>query len=281
MGNTTRWLSNITHAHVFEGFCIYLLLNSLHFCVRLLAPPCPRSLWKTTNPPKRIRTGRRWCWTARKFRSTYWTRPVRRTTPPFVITISGAAKVSSAFFPSRMTTASRPRRNSGEYFAIRPKLIHYFIIFWKFRNFSKNREQILRVKNDENISFLLVGNKCDLGERRKVSLEEAQNRAQQWGVPYIETSAKTREHVDKVFLFLFFFPEWPSDLRKKNSINKWSIRLANPFLSRDYKRSFCCLTLAQVFFDLMRDIRSRKMDETKTNPGKPKPARKKLKCAIL
>jgi Ras-related protein Ral-A len=127
----------------------------------------------------------------------------------------------------------------------------------------------------------LVGNKCDLGERRKVSLEEAQNRAQQWGVPYIETSAKTREHVDKVFLFLFFFPEWPSDLRKKNSINKWSIRLANPFLSRDYKRSFCCLTLAQVFFDLMRDIRSRKMDETKTNPGKPKPARKKLKCAIL
>ena len=58
------------------------------------------------------------------------------------------------------------------------------------------------MKNDENISFLLVGNKCDLGERRKVSLEEAQNRAQQWGVPYIETSAKTREHVDKVFVFL-------------------------------------------------------------------------------
>jgi len=95
------------------------------------------------------------------------------------------------------------------------------------------RDQILRVKNDENISFLLVGNKCDLGERRKVSLEEAQNRAQQWGVPYIETSAKTREHVDK------------------------------------------------VFYDLMRDIRSRKIHETKANPGKPKPARKKLKCSIL
>ncbi|XP_057373450.1 ras-related protein Ral-a-like isoform X1 [Daphnia carinata] len=102
-----------------------------------------------------------------------------------------------------------------------------------FQATQEFREQILRVKNDENISFLLVGNKCDLGERRKVSLEEAQNRAQQWGVPYIETSAKTREHVDK------------------------------------------------VFFDLMRDIRSRKNDETKTNPGKPKPARKKLKCAIL
>ena len=74
--------------------------------------------------------------------------------------------------------------------------------------FSNWREQILRVKNDENISFLLVGNKCDLGERRKVSLEEAQNRAQQWGVPYIETSAKTREHVDKVFVFFARVLDW-------------------------------------------------------------------------
>ena len=72
------------------------------------------------------------------------------------------------------------------------------------------------MKNDENISFLLVGNKCDLGERRKVSLEEAQNRAQQWGVPYIETSAKTREHVDKVnmisLLLIYFQISYSSDL---------------------------------------------------------------------
>ncbi len=102
-------------------------------------------------------------------------------------------------------------------FAIRPRLIYYFIEFWKCWNFSKNREQILRVKNDENISFLLVGNKCDLGERRKVSLEEAQNRAQQWGVPYIETSAKTREHVDKVY---FVFPSSRTALRPKKKKKK-------------------------------------------------------------
>jgi tRNA U34 5-carboxymethylaminomethyl modifying GTPase MnmE/TrmE len=116
------------------------------------------------------------------------------------------AKVSSAFFQSPMTTAFRPRRNSGEYFSIFFFWVQGFLeisIFLKFVIYliTKNREQILRVKNDENISFLLVGNKCDLGERRKVSLEEAQNRAQQWGVPYIETSAKTREHVDKVKIF--------------------------------------------------------------------------------
>lgn len=56
----------------------------------------------------------------------------------------------------------------------------------------------MRVKNDEHIPFLLVGNKSDLDDKRKVSYQEAAERAKQWGVTYVETSAKTREHVDKV-----------------------------------------------------------------------------------
>ncbi len=60
------------------------------------------------------------------------------------------------------------------------------------------REQILRVKNDENIPFLLVGNKADLEDRRQVTTDDAQARAEQWNVPYVETSAKTRANVDKV-----------------------------------------------------------------------------------
>ncbi|XP_022306501.1 ras-related protein Ral-A-like isoform X2 [Crassostrea virginica] len=61
------------------------------------------------------------------------------------------------------------------------------------------REQILRVKNDDTIPFLLVGNKADLEDKRYVSVDEAQERAKQWNVPYVETSAKTRANVDKVF----------------------------------------------------------------------------------
>ncbi|CAL1536354.1 unnamed protein product [Lymnaea stagnalis] len=61
------------------------------------------------------------------------------------------------------------------------------------------REQILRVKNDENIPFLLVGNMVDLADQRQVSVEEATRRAQEWKVNYVETSAKTRANVDKVF----------------------------------------------------------------------------------
>ena len=60
------------------------------------------------------------------------------------------------------------------------------------------REQILRVKDDETIPLLLVGNKCDLEERRRVAHSEASARASQWSVPYVETSAKTRQNVDKV-----------------------------------------------------------------------------------
>jgi Ras-related protein Ral-A len=45
---------------------------------------------------------------------------------------------------------------------------------------------------------MLVGNKMDLEDKRQVSVDEAQSRAQQWTVPYVETSAKTRANVDKV-----------------------------------------------------------------------------------
>lgn len=86
------------------------------------------------------------------------------------------------------------RWNSGKLYS-RIQLSHFLIV----SNFpNSHREQILRVKNDESIPFLLVGNKCDLNDKRKVPLAECQGRAQQWGVPYVETSAKTRENVDKV-----------------------------------------------------------------------------------
>lgn len=64
------------------------------------------------------------------------------------------------------------------------------------------REQVLRVKNDENIPFLLVGNKADLEDRRVVSEETAREQAEQWRVRYVETSAKTRQNVNEVFLDL-------------------------------------------------------------------------------
>lgn len=70
-----------------------------------------------------------------------------------------------------------------------------------FENTNDFREQILRVKGvtEESIPFLLVANKIDLIDKRQVSQEEGKQRAGEWKVPYIETSAKTKENVDKAF----------------------------------------------------------------------------------
>ena len=65
------------------------------------------------------------------------------------------------------------------------------------------RDQILRVKGadsaTDNVPFILVGNKSDISNRRQVPYEEAQALARQWRVDYVETSAKTRDNVDKIY----------------------------------------------------------------------------------
>uniref|UniRef100_A0A8C9X8Z0 RAS like proto-onco B n=1 Tax=Sander lucioperca TaxID=283035 RepID=A0A8C9X8Z0_SANLU len=100
------------------------------------------------------------------------------------------------------------------------------------------REQILRVKAEEDkIPLLVVGNKSDLEERRQVSVDEARGKAEEWGVQYVETSAKTRANVDK------------------------------------------------VFFDLMREVRGKKMSENKDKNGKGKNKKNKKsfkeRCCLL
>eukprot|EP00794_Sanderia_malayensis_P003164 gene3164-3633_t len=71
-----------------------------------------------------------------------------------------------------------------------------------FSSTTELREQILRVKTEENIPFILIGNKVDLEEKRQVTTAEGEARAKEWNVPYIETSAKTKVNVDKAFFDL-------------------------------------------------------------------------------
>lgn len=54
------------------------------------------------------------------------------------------------------------------------------------------REQIKRVKDSDDVPMVLVGNKCDLAART-VESRQAQELARSYGIPYIETSAKTRQ----------------------------------------------------------------------------------------
>jgi len=102
-----------------------------------------------------------------------------------------------------------------------------------FQATQEFREQILRVKGDNNIPFILVGNKADLVGSRQVQQGTANGKAAEWNVPYVETSAKTRENVDK------------------------------------------------VFYDLMREIRSRKVSDDSQGQAGAKKTGKKRKCCIL
>lgn len=49
--------------------------------------------------------------------------------------------------------------------------------------------------------MVLVGNKCDL-PTRNVDMNQAKEQAKHYGIPFIETSAKTRMGVDDAFYTL-------------------------------------------------------------------------------
>ena len=60
-------------------------------------------------------------------------------------------------------------------------------------------QEIYRVRDDNSVPIVLVGNKCDLEDERQVSTEEGKDLADKYGIPFLETSAKTNHNVDKMF----------------------------------------------------------------------------------
>ena len=54
----------------------------------------------------------------------------------------------------------------------------------------------------DNISRILVGNKCDLESQRAVSFEEGQELADHYNVRFLETSAKDSKNVEQAFTLM-------------------------------------------------------------------------------
>jgi GTPase SAR1 family protein len=59
--------------------------------------------------------------------------------------------------------------------------------------------EIERFAND-NVCKVLVGNKCDLEDKRKITKEEGEELAKSYNIPYIETSAKSNICVEDSFI---------------------------------------------------------------------------------
>ena len=61
-----------------------------------------------------------------------------------------------------------------------------------FAELSALRDEIIRVKDDEHVPIVIVGNKADLEDNREVPKPKAFALSQLWKVPYYETSAKRK-----------------------------------------------------------------------------------------
>jgi len=68
-----------------------------------------------------------------------------------------------------------------------------------FEEVRKLHDHILRVKDLDQVPFVLVGNKCDLEKDREVTKEQGQALANEIGCSFMECSAKTRVNVNEAF----------------------------------------------------------------------------------
>ncbi|KAK4189292.1 ras family-domain-containing protein [Podospora australis] len=68
-----------------------------------------------------------------------------------------------------------------------------------FEEIRTFQQQILRVKDKDIFPMVVVGNKVDLANERKVSQEEGEALAREFRCKFLETSAKTNTNVEQAF----------------------------------------------------------------------------------
>lgn len=93
-----------------------------------------------------------------------------------------------------------------------------------FNDLQDLREQILRVKDTDDVPMVLVGNKCDLEEERVVGKDQGLNLASQFNnCSFMETSAKAKIGVNDIFFDLVRqinrrTPDNPQKKKKKRCV---------------------------------------------------------------
>lgn len=72
------------------------------------------------------------------------------------------------------------------------------------RSFSNIRHWMRNIDQhaSEGVNRILIGNKCDMNEKRVVSKEQGAQLAQEFGVKFLETSAKANINVEEAFFAL-------------------------------------------------------------------------------
>ena len=103
-----------------------------------------------------------------------------------------------------------------------------------FEAISHYREQIKRVKEEENVPMALVANKCDL-PARSIDMAQAQELANSYRIPFIKTSAKTRMGVNDAFYCLV------KEIRAKNECQAQKLNFRPEYNCKKRCRISCVL----------------------------------------
>ena len=86
----------------------------------------------------------------------------------------------------------------------------------------------------DNICLILIGNKTDLKDQRKVSVEEAQKYAAQYNIEYYEVSAL--KNVGIIEMMEFFIKKCYNNMKEKNN---YSITISKDGMNY-YSKKKCC-----------------------------------------
>ncbi|KAJ1932517.1 RAS2 protein [Linderina macrospora] len=105
-----------------------------------------------------------------------------------------------------------------------------------FERVERFRDQIIRVKDQDHVPMMLVGNKCDKAQEREVSFQEGQAMARRLGCDFVESSAKTCINVEKAFYTTVRMIRQQRDRRVggRGATNTGSVR-------REKKKSKCTI----------------------------------------
>ena len=94
---------------------------------------------------------------------------------------------------------------------------------------------------NKNVIKLLIGNKCDLDEKRVISFDKGKDFAEQYNMKYIETSAKTDLNVTEAFGLI------GKELMDASADNEITVKPKNITISKtndistnEQKKSGCC-----------------------------------------
>jgi len=69
-----------------------------------------------------------------------------------------------------------------------------------FQDIRTMKDSIMRVKGTDRVPMILVGNKCDMNHQREVHTTEGLSLSQLWECPFLESSAKSTQNVNEVFI---------------------------------------------------------------------------------